>query len=239
MQPGGSFTPDCGSHYSTAILVPYRDRMEHLDTFLAYMHSFLKNQNLHYKIYVASQTFDGDFNRGALLNFAFESAISEHEWNCLIFHDVDLLPENVSLSYTCQPYKAIHLNALPSNHQYKLKYESYFGGVSGLSPQQFRKVNGFSNQFFGWGGEDDDLFNRLRHENMSLIRPIGDIGRYFALGHAKATPSQDRFKLVNSGLTRMSWDGLNSMGQASKLISKVEEPLYTNYTVALKKYTKH
>lgn len=27
--------------------------------------------------------------------------------------------------------------------------------------EQFRKINGFSNAFWGWGGEDDDLWNRL------------------------------------------------------------------------------
>ena len=26
--------------------------------------------------------------------------------------------------------------------------------------QQYEKVNGFSNAYFGWGGEDDDLSNR-------------------------------------------------------------------------------
>lgn len=26
--------------------------------------------------------------------------------------------------------------------------------------EQFRKVNGFPNAFWGWGGEDDDLWNR-------------------------------------------------------------------------------
>ena len=36
------------------------------------------------------------------------------------------------------------------------------GGVVAFSKDQFEKVNGFSNQFWGWGGEDDDLAMRVR-----------------------------------------------------------------------------
>lgn len=32
--------------------------------------------------------------------------------------------------------------------------------MSGLTVEQFRKINGFPNAFWGWGGEDDDLWNR-------------------------------------------------------------------------------
>ncbi len=161
----------------------------------------------------------------------------EREWNCVVLHDIDLLPENVSLSYECgdHPCIAIHLNALPSNHQYKLVYESFFGGVSALTPAQFRLVNGFSNMYFGWGGEDDDLFNRLRKKKIGLIRPTGPLGRYWALGHGKSKPGPDRFKLLKKGVFRMPKDGLNSIWQTSKLISRVEEPLYTNYTVTLRR----
>lgn len=42
----------------------------------------------------------------------------------------------------------------------RLRYSGYFGGVTALSREQFFKVNGFSNNYWGWGGEDDDL--RLR-----------------------------------------------------------------------------
>ena len=42
----------------------------------------------------------------------------------------------------------------------ELMYKEFFGGVSGLTVEQFRKINGFPNAFWGWGGEDDDLWNR-------------------------------------------------------------------------------
>ena len=41
-----------------------------------------------------------------------------------------------------------------------LPYVQYFGGVSALSKQQFLTINGFPNNYWGWGGEDDDIFNR-------------------------------------------------------------------------------
>lgn len=43
---------------------------------------------------------------------------------------------------------------------HRLPYSEFFGGVSGLTVEQFRKINGFPNAFWGWGGEDDDLWNR-------------------------------------------------------------------------------
>lgn len=44
----------------------------------------------------------------------------------------------------------------------RLPYNEFFGGVSGLTVEQFQKINGFPNAFWGWGGEDDDLWNRYR-----------------------------------------------------------------------------
>ena len=35
-----------------------------------------------------------------------------------------------------------------------------------------RLVNGFSNMFWGWGGEDDDMANRLRNSFKQLINQL-------------------------------------------------------------------
>ena len=56
------------------------------------------------------------------------------------------------------PGLSLELNCLHSTC--RLPYAGYFGGVSGLSKSQFLKINGFPNEYWGWGGEDDDIFNR-------------------------------------------------------------------------------
>ena len=40
---------------------------------------------------------------------------------------------------------------------YRIPYYDFHGGVVGFTPEQYLKVNGFSNLYFGWGSEDDDL----------------------------------------------------------------------------------
>ena len=42
----------------------------------------------------------------------------------------------------------------------RLPYKGIFGGAGAFRKEDFEKINGFSNQFWGWGGEDDDLYRR-------------------------------------------------------------------------------
>lgn len=42
----------------------------------------------------------------------------------------------------------------------RLPYHQYFGGVSAMSKDQYLKINGLPNNYWGWGGEDDDIYNR-------------------------------------------------------------------------------
>lgn len=42
----------------------------------------------------------------------------------------------------------------------RIPYNEIFGGVCSLNKTHFENINGFSNIYFGWGGEDDDLRQR-------------------------------------------------------------------------------
>ncbi|KAK3852896.1 hypothetical protein Pcinc_040530 [Petrolisthes cinctipes] len=96
------------------------------------------------------------FNRGMLMNVGAQEALRQYPFNCFIFHDVDLLPENDRNLYTCSDQPR-HMSVAVDVFKYKLPYEDIFGGVSAMSVSQFQAVNGFSNKFWGWGGEDDDM----------------------------------------------------------------------------------
>ena len=41
------------------------------------------------------------FNRGVLFNIGFKYAMKDRKWDCLMLHDVDLLPENINNTYKC------------------------------------------------------------------------------------------------------------------------------------------
>lgn len=44
------------------------------------------------------------FNKGILFNAAFHEILESNAFDCLIFHDVDLIPENDRNMYTCENY---------------------------------------------------------------------------------------------------------------------------------------
>lgn len=40
---------------------------------------------------------------------------------------------------------------------YRLPYKILVGGVFAIRSDHFFRVNGYSNLYWGWGGEDDDM----------------------------------------------------------------------------------
>lgn len=97
---GGFWSPEnCLSKYQINILIPYRERPQHLRTFLHYIHRFLPNQLVEYRIFIVEQTAGKPFNRGKLLNAGFIEAQKQHPVDCYIFHDVTRNNLLHSLSY--------------------------------------------------------------------------------------------------------------------------------------------
>ncbi len=114
----------------------------------------------------------------------------------------------------------------------------YFGGVTALSLNDFQRINGFSNSFWGWGGEDDMLYRRVMAENLTVTRAFDGqatpIAHYKTLSHKKATPNPDRMKVIEKGLARFKMDGLSDLQY--ERISLELKPLYTHILVDIKPY---
>ena len=69
------------------------------------------------------------------------------------------------------------MNSAASKHHYKPRYGGFFGGVSSIRPYHFRLVNGFSNIYFGWGGEDNDFSKRLVKKSIRGTQNDHELGR--------------------------------------------------------------
>ncbi|XP_046885795.1 beta-1,4-galactosyltransferase 3 [Hypomesus transpacificus] len=229
---GGRYRPpDCEAQHRTAIIIPHRNREHHLKFLLYYLHPFLQRQQLNYGIYVIHQAGNYTFNRAKLMNVGFREAMREEDWDCLFFHDVDLIPEDDRNTYVCDSQPK-HAAIAMDKFGYKLPYKMYFGGVSALSPLHYLKMNGFPNNYWGWGGEDDDIGIRVSLGGMYIKRPSLKVGRYKMIKH-KLDKGNDvnprRFNMLAK--TRQTWklDGMNTADY--KVLMRDYLPLYTNISV--------
>jgi hypothetical protein len=156
---------------TTLIIVPYRsssgqNRSKQLDAFIKHYSSF--------KVLVVEQREFGKFNRGALLNCGYDYAVSHYpEMNTFIMHDVDILMDSIMLKnyYGQDDHDIVHMGLCVKGEKYKgdPKKSKFLGRVIRFSKEMYKKINGFPNTFYGWGGEDDAIAFRM--EKNTLFRP--------------------------------------------------------------------
>ncbi|XP_076078845.1 beta-1,4-N-acetylgalactosaminyltransferase bre-4-like [Mytilus galloprovincialis] len=232
VQDGGRGKPsDCYPRHRVAIIIPYRNRDIHLRTFLYNIHPLLNRQELDYGIYVIEQKGSSRFNRAMLMNIGYAEAMKIHDYQCFVFHDVDLIPENDKNIYNC-PKQPRHMSVAVDKFKYRLPYSSIFGGVSSLTKEQFQKVNGFPNRYFGWGCEDDDMWRRIKNAGYKVIRYAREIARYKMIKHGTETGNKanpGRFKMLKDSQKYFRTDGINSLKYK---VLKIEfNHLYTRVVV--------
>lgn len=151
---------------SIAIIIPFREhsnsnvRKNQLKKLIKHLNSFFKKQNVKHSFYVVKQnSYSQRFNRGKLLNIGFKIA-KKDKCNIFVTHDVDMLPDNSLLKFYLHiPKYPVHI-AYPGSST-KYEYSKYLGGINIYNSNDYEKINGFPNDFWGWGGEDDALYNRL------------------------------------------------------------------------------
>lgn len=160
--------------HKLGICIPYRDRKGHIDKLIPHLSNFLLSQKIDHKFYVGHQVDDKLFNRGAMKNIAAHYAFNDG-CDYVAWHDVDMLPydkQGVVPDYTYPTEKPTHIATRLSKYNYGLVYDQYFGGVVLFAKDQAYQTNGYSNEYWDWGQEDDDLFFRAYFEGMTTGRVI-------------------------------------------------------------------
>lgn len=159
------------------VIVPYKKRESQLKTFKKEITQYLNSKKIEFELIVVEQSDDKPFNRGKLLNIGFDNA---KKLNCdyVVFHDIDMLPVKVDYSYSETP---LHL---ATNFEFnpnikRIVFDEYFGGVTMFPVSAFELINGYSNEYWGWGFEDDDLLYRCKTHNIGCdASPITKDIRY-------------------------------------------------------------
>ena len=159
-------TADADEPPTLAVVVPLRAPAT-VAEFCARLPPILRRLGVRHHIFAANQVDALPFNRGALVNAAFK-ALSDarrarrHGWprfDYVAVHDLDRFPAeaNASCAASIRGYYSF-----PAGAPRVLHPDSFAGGVLVLRSALYRAVNGFSNVYWGYGEEDNDLFLRLR-----------------------------------------------------------------------------
>ena len=156
------------SRKKLGIIVPYRNRPGQVKLFVEGIGDYFSRilKDFFYEIFIIEQGDTKEFNRGKLLNIGFLEAEAAG-CDYVIFHDIDMLPHNVDYSYSDIPLQLA--NKFEATGEFtRTINDDYFGGVTLFPIEAFRKINGYSNRYRGWGFEDNDLLYRCEQNDIKL-----------------------------------------------------------------------
>ena len=176
---------------SYSIIIPYRDREEHLRTLLPRLTTLFEAKD--YEIIVAEQVDEGKFKKNILYNTAAQYATKD----LLVFHDVDYYPtDDVDYHTTKEvpmyPVRQViflgednnplPIEEVPAGYRsFSTDVGDHSGGVFVLSRHLFDTIGGFNPFYFGWGKEDDDTRDRVRAAGYNWNR--NGSGLFLAMYH--------------------------------------------------------
>ena len=185
------------------------------------------------------------FNLGRLKNIGFELAAKENKGvknSYYVLSDVDLLP-SIGLvdDYLKYPDKPIHLGNRGTRYNKDGKDKDFLGGVLSVSKQDFEKANGYPNNFWGWGGEDEALNKRFKSANINIEKPkdpVIDLEEY-SIKEKMAVLKKDKMKEMQKweklDEDKTSWrtNGLSNIDGLYKVEKELKKGNITHYKVIL------
>jgi hypothetical protein len=146
------------------IIIPVRDREKDLKEYLENMVPILEEQNINYKIFIIEQSHNKKlFNKAKINNIGFIESSKNNNFNRFLFNDVDNFPLKKKFIDFKMDIRGVH-------HFFGQVY--CIGGIYLFSKNDYKKINGFSNDFYGWGGEDEDLLFRINNFSIKILRDV-------------------------------------------------------------------
>jgi hypothetical protein len=210
-----TFAPD----QRLTIVIPFRDRDEHLRQLMPVLSATLDEQRIRHRVLVVEQEAGGLFNRGKLINIGIQHAATDSDYYCL--HDVDAVP--VVANYQCPSQPLRLVNAIRTTEGETRRSDYYFSGAISIRKDQAFAANGYSNEYWGWGKEDDDFFFRLLlagylpfYDTQGTFYDLPNPRQQQVVRKSPATPphvrlNRERRSRLLRGLSNPQEDGLNTL----------------------------
>jgi len=195
-----------------AIIICFRNNKEgtrerERKLYIQYMNTILKPY-FNFHIYIIEQSDDNElFNIGKLKNIGFEIA-SKIGYNNYIFSDIDTIPD-----YDLIPYFHKKIDGVIGLAYRGTRYQSldekigkpFLGALINFGEKTFKKINGYPNNFWGWGGEDDALINRLLNSGYDTIY-YPEVGSIIDIEediyHKTINSTENKVKMTNKDLNK-------------------------------------
>jgi hypothetical protein len=207
-----------------ALIVAHRNHIEHLKKFNLHFNQLLESEDMNIKIdiFLIDQNNGDKFNCGLMRNVGYLISKKYGDYDRVIFHNIDILPDKVMFK---KYFTHLDLNMHFASPYLGNKYSSpeFFGGVIGFSKTDFEKINGYPNNFFGLGGEDESLYNRTANLELKCARPSS--GSFKMLDNDKPTKYDYNDKKRNNileDLTKFQSNGLKQLMNIFLNIKKVK-----------------
>lgn len=203
--------------YDNIIIIPFRNRDEHLKYFIENTVPLIKTHLPNSKVVVVEQNEGKLFNRGAILNVGFKEYKDKTKY--FFTHDIDMNP-------TPEIVKSVYVRENINVLRIKSPHDTSLGGISKISHDTIFDVNGFPNYIWGWGIEDRALYFRCRIKNINISN------------------QQQKFKIMPHTSNARTYTGINKKYSdmwrekyIDKLDDKQRDELITQSGINNLKYT--
>jgi hypothetical protein len=157
------------------ILISYRSRepqtfrrkqlIKAIDNFK----KFFEKNEIEYKIIISEQNNNKKFNRGLLLNAAFLECEKKFTFPKKYIH--------MNVDYTFDLSRKFPKKILDFEKGFMELFRpdcpELLGSACVFDQESYRKINGFPNDLYGWGGDDWAIYSRIMRKNISIFTPEG------------------------------------------------------------------